>query len=166
MFSKTPGCPQGSLINISLLEYVSFWEWFLMHRPCSNGYTSVSELKPDSFCSQADVTLNHPHNNFTMCSSTQTPPHTLSAEIYFTWKKIPIYTPTIQYLYTEIGCLTFLTTFIHLVSFILMLKCFLKLFFGNADECSRLEEKAGSRFPSLSRLFSLIQFVEIWMSFK
>lgn len=103
MFSKTPGCPQGSLNNISLLdsEYVSFWEWFLILRSCSNGYTSVSsmsELKPDSSCSQADVTLNHPHNNFTMCSSTQTPPHSLSAEKYFTWNKIPIYTQTIPLL--------------------------------------------------------------------
>lgn len=92
MFSKTPGCPQGSLINILVLdsEYVSLWELFLILRPCSNGYTSVSELKPDSSCSPADFTLNHPHNNFTMCSSTQNP------FIYFTWNKIPIYTQPIS----------------------------------------------------------------------
>lgn len=66
-----------------LFQYVSFWEWFLMHRPCNNGFMSVSGLKPDSSCSQADVTLNHPHNNFTMCPSTQKPPHTLSAKMCF-----------------------------------------------------------------------------------
>lgn len=164
MFSKTPGCPQGSLINISLFGYVSFWEWFLMHRPCSNGYRSVSELKPDSSCSQADVTLNHPHNNFTMCSSTQ-PPHTTWVQKYTSHeeKKYSYNTSTQR---EAVKCFFFYHYSPSQFHFDVSLKCFLKLFFGNADECSRLEENVRSRFTSLSRLSSLIQFVEIWMSFK